>query len=417
MRSSSALGSAARGFAAISFVLSGLAGCSSRTQTPSEPGTPADFDHDVVLSMSLTVQPGEELHKCQLAALPTDSEIDVTTFSHKYTAGSHHFLVYATDFDTIPPEMQGKQYDCVNGDEPIMEHTRGMLYGGQSAEGESRLPAGVGFKMKPRQVLLLQAHYLNFTAAPIAAQIRAGFDTAPSSQIKEQAGFLLFYNPFIYVPARGTATSGIRCAVPRDINVISAASHYHQRGTAMRMWVDPSMKEQSATPFHQTNDWEHPVDFHGPMTVAAGSAFRFECDFANSDTADVFQGPNAATSEMCVLFGLYYPKIEGEFANCADLSYTGRGDKVCSDVLSCVQSCPTSDAPRFTNGGVIVGPCWERCVVSGCPGAVDALLPLTICVSNQCSNECDSGPAECQACATSKCTAEVTQCLAQTCSP
>jgi hypothetical protein len=401
--------------ASISLVLATAIGCSSRTPTPSEPGGANDFDHDVVLSMNLTIQPGEELHRCQLVALPTDSEIDVVAFSHKYTAGSHHFLVFATDFDAIPLDMQGQQYDCVNGDEPIMEHTRGMLYGGQSAEGTSALPAGVGFKMKPRQVLLLQAHYLNFTHKPIAAQIRAGFDTAPSSQIREQAGFLLFYNPFIYVPARGAATSGIRCSVPRDISVISASSHYHQRGTSMRMWVDPSMNVQSASPFHETNDWEHPADFHGPMSVAAGSAIRIECDFANGDDVDVFQGPNAATSEMCVLFGLYHPKIEGDFANCADLSITGRGAQACSEALSCVQSCPASEAPRFTNGGVMVGPCWERCVAAGCAGAVDALLPLTICVSDQCAVACDSGGDACNACATSKCAAQVGACLAQRC--
>ncbi len=382
---------------------------------PSEPGPATDFDHDVVLSMNLTVQPGEELHRCQLVALPTDSEVEVVSFSHKYTAGSHHFLVFATDLDTIPAGMQGQQYDCVNGDEPIMDHTRGMLYGAQSAEGTSPLPAGVGYKMQAHQVLLLQAHYLNFTTKPIAAQIRAGFDTAPSSQIREQAGFLLFYDPFIYVPARGTATSGIRCAVPRDISIISAASHYHQRGTSMRMWVDPSMKVESAAPFHQTRDWEHPEDFHGPMSVASGSAIRFECDFANSDAVDVFQGPNARTSEMCVLFGLYYPKLEGDFSGCADLSITGRGAQTCNDALSCVQSCATSEAPRFTNGGVIVGPCWERCVAAGCPGAIDALLPLTICVGNRCATACDTGGDACNACATAECGAEVGACLAQRC--
>jgi hypothetical protein len=58
---------------------------------------PTGFDHDVVISMSLTVKPGEGLHECPLATLPTDSEIEVVAFSHKYTAGSHHFLVFSTE--------------------------------------------------------------------------------------------------------------------------------------------------------------------------------------------------------------------------------------------------------------------------------------------------------------------------------
>jgi hypothetical protein len=346
--------------------------------------------------------------------LPADSEIEVVAFSHKYTAGSHHFLVFATDLETIPAEMQG-QYDCVNGDEPVMEHARGILYGAQSPEASFPLPSGVGFKMKAHQVLMLQAHYLNPTQSEVPAKIQAGFDTAPAAQIREHAGFMIFYDPFIYVPAQTSASSGIRCSVPSDINVVAAFTHYHQRGTSMRVWVDPSMSQESSTPFHETHDWEHPADFHGPLAVPAGSAFRFQCDYTNGDAVDVFQGPNAATSEMCVFAGLYYPQATGEFDTCADLSITGRGDKACGGVLSCVQSCPGADAPRFTNGGVIVGPCWERCVATGCHGAVDKVLPVSVCVGDKCSAECGMGDDACTTCATTECAAEIGACLAQTC--
>ncbi len=392
------------------WLLVGVAGCTSDVTT----AEPTDFDHDVVISMSLTVRPGEELHRCQLAALPTDSEIEVVTFSHQYTAGSHHFLVFATDLETIPPALEG-QFDCVAGDEPIMEHARGILYGAQSAAATFPLPAGVGLRMKPHQVLMMQAHYLNPTSSALAATIRAGFDTAPPAQIREQAGFMLFYDPFIYVPAQSSATTGIRCSVPSDINLITGFTHYHQRGTAMRVWVDPSMAKQSATPIHETHDWEHPADFHGPLAVPAGSAFRVECAYTNSDTVDVFQGPNAATSEMCVFAGLYYPQAPGEFDGCADLSISGEGEKACNSVLSCVQDCPASDAPRFTNGGVVVGACWQRCIASGCQGAVDKVLPVSFCVGDACSAECAMGGDLCASCAATKCAAEVGACLAHQC--
>jgi len=387
-----------------------LAACSSEAST----SPPGDFDHDAVISMSLTIKPGEELHRCQLVTLPTDSEIQVVSFSHKYTTGSHHFLVFATDLETIPAELTG-QYDCVNGDEPIMEHTRGILYGAQSSAATFPLPPKVGFKMKAHQVLLLQAHYLNPTQSELTATVRAGFDTAPAAEIQQQAGFMIFYNPFIFVPAQSSAKSGIRCSVPSDINVIAGFTHYHQRGTAMRVWVDPSMSQQSASPIHETHDWEHPADFHGPLAVPAGSAFRFECDYTNSDTSDVFQGPNAATSEMCVFAGLYYPQAKGDFETCADLSVTGHGDQACGSVLSCVQKCPGEDAPRFTPGGVLVGPCWEKCVASGCAGAVDNVLPVSFCVGEKCATECGGGGDGCTACATTKCGAQVSACFAQTC--
>ena len=388
-----------------------LLACASEVVTSSEP---TGFDHDVVITMSLTVKPGEELHQCQLVTLPTDSEIEVVAFSHKYTAGSHHFLVFSTDLEAIPSEMQGT-YDCVNGDEPIMQHTEGILYGGQSPTATFPLPAGVGFKMKAHQVLMLQTHYINPTGKEIEAKVSAGFDTAPAAEIRQHAGFMIFYDPFIYVPAQSSSTSGIRCSVPSDINVVAAFTHYHQRGTSMRVWVDPSRSQESSAPIHETHDWEHPPDFEGPLGVSAGSVFRFECAYTNGDAVDVFQGPNAATSEMCVFAGLYYPQAKGDFDNCADLSITGHGDKACSDVLSCVRNCPGADAPRFTKGGVNVGPCWERCVAAGCPGAVDSLLPVTVCVDEQCAAECDSGDDACAGCATTKCAAQVGGCFAQMC--
>jgi len=36
-----------------------------------------------------------------------------------------------------------------------------------------------------------------------------------------------------------------------------------------------------------------------------------QCEYANPDVTEVFQGPNAATSEMCVFAAIYYPKIAG----------------------------------------------------------------------------------------------------------
>jgi hypothetical protein len=129
----------------------------------------------------------------------------------------------------------------------------------------------------------------------------------------------------------------------------------------------------------------------------------------------VFQGPNAATSEMCVFAGLYYPKIEGDFEQCFDLSVIGTGTQTCSDELTCIQSCPASDAPAYTHGGVTVGPCWERCVAAGCAGATDAMLPVVTCIEQNCQADCAAG--NCQTCALAKCGQEVGACIGHTCAP
>jgi hypothetical protein len=382
--------------------------CSS---SPSSVGSPG-----VTVSTELTVGAEEELLQCQLVTLPADADIEVVGISHGYTTGSHHFLVFTTDLDTVPPDLEGS-YDCVRGNEPIMQHARGVLYGAQSPTGGTMFPDGVGFPMKAHQILLLQTHYINPSANPVDAKVSATFLTAPAETVTQRAGFLIFYDPFIYVPAQGQANAGIHCDVTGDITLISAFTHYHQRGTGMKVWVDPNATSQNDTPFYATNNWEHPQDYHGSLSIGNGSILRMQCDYLNTDSFDVFQGPNAATSEMCVFASLYYPELPGDFDFCTNLSVAGTGDQNCSDLLSCVQSCSPSDAPEVTPGATNVGGCWEKCVARGCAGATDALLPVSTCGSQACAEECSGGADACTLCIGSKCTAEITACLGHSCSP
>jgi hypothetical protein len=399
-----------------------FAGCSSSSPDAangspdaSSPEGGSPFQHDLVVSMELTVAAGQELHQCQFVTLPTDTEVNVIRFAHRYSAGSHHFLVFATDLDAIPADLQG-HYDCTNGNEPIMQHARGVLYGGQTPEGESSLPDGVHFPMKAHQVLMLQAHYINTSREDIHAKVQAGFDVGPAGAAGVEAGFLIFYDPFIYVPPKATASSGIRCPGPKeDVTLIQAFTHYHQRGTGMRAWLDPDVATRSDVPFYETSDWEHPNNFSGPFKIPAGSYLRTRCDYVNPEAVEVIQGPNAATSEMCVLAGLYYPKQTREFENCFNLSVEGTGTEACGALIPCVQACPGGEAPEYTNGGVNVGPCWEKCVATGCPQATDRLLALFTCVSNNCQIECNTG--SCEVCAASKCADTLSACSTHVCAP
>ncbi|HEY3666814.1 MAG TPA: hypothetical protein VGL19_12465, partial [Polyangiaceae bacterium] len=334
-----------------------------------------------------------------------DTDVEAVSFSHEYSLGSHHFLVIQSDLDAIPTDLSG-QYDCTFGNEPIMQHARGVLYGAQAPTGHFPLPAGVGYHFKARQVVILQAHYLNPTDQPVNAELHFGIDVGNAADIRQQAGYLFFYDPLIYVPAGGSAVSGISCSVPSDINIISASTHYHQRGTGMRVWLDEAAIP-AKQPFYETHDWQHSPDFHGPFDVPAGSRLRFQCDYQNGDTFDVFEGPNALTSEMCVFGGLYYPKQADSFDNCASLSIVGAGTSNCSDLVACETAC--------TGAQLDIETCHEKCAVSGCLSAADELQALGVCVQRECQAECAA--QHCRECALAKCPGEANTCLSQTCTP
>src|SRR5258708_3940743 len=276
------------------------------------------------------------------------------------------------------------QYDCMWGNEPIMQQSKNIIYGAQKPSGAFPFPAGVGITIPAGSVLIMNTHYLNQMPDPIPTTVQVGLDTTTPDKVTTQAGAFLFYDPFIDVPANSKASSGGRCPVPADVTIVNAFTHYHYRGTKMQVWVDPMPTAPVATPFYVTTDWEHPQDFQGPATWTKGSVVRFQCDYNNTETTEVFQGPNAKTSEMCVFAGIYYPKQPHTFELCDHYSTMGFGAKTCSATASCLQACPPADAPM----GVAIGPCWERCVAAGCDGAVDRALLLSGCVASQCAAEC-----------------------------
>jgi hypothetical protein len=395
-------------------LLVGLSACSGAGSRP-DAGAAADFQHDLVFTMKLTVPASTELHQCQFVQVPPGADINVTGFAHQYTQGSHHFLLYQTTLTAIPSDLTG-QYDCTLGSEPIMQHALSIIYGAQTPVGAAPFPAGVAVTLPAGTVLIMNTHYLNATSAPLETTVQVGLDTTTPDKVQIQGGFFIFYDPFIDVPAHASESSGGRCVVPEDVTVVSAFTHYHYRGTKMQVWLDPSPTTKSASPFFETSDWQHPADFSGPATWPKSSVIRFQCDYANTGNDEVFQGPNAQTSEMCVFAGLYYPKQMGKFETCEAYSVSGFGTAACLSTVSCLGACPAGDAPVHTATTVEVGPCWERCVASACDGAVDSALPLLSCAGSQCSAECAmSNSTTCSSCVAAKCATEFSACTSQTC--
>jgi hypothetical protein len=59
--------------------------------------------------------------------------------------------------------------------------------------------------------------------------------------VTEEAGGLLWYNPFIAVPAVGQATARMACEIPSDVNLRNVVSHAHSRLSdyTARLWDGP----------------------------------------------------------------------------------------------------------------------------------------------------------------------------------
>ena len=399
--------------------------CSSSSTPDATPSADAGVDAptttDVTLSMRLTIPAGVETHRCQLVQLP-NREVWASGLEHHYSKGSHHFLMYSTTLKSIPVGEEG-QTECPQGDEGPFKYSAGLIYASQTADGKIPFPEGVGMHLDAGAVFMIQSHYINSTKTPIDATVELKFQTTTADRVKVRAAPFLFFDPFIYVPAKSTGKSMTQsCGMPADITILSAFSHYHQRGTKMTVWRDSDKTTPSSNVMYSSHDWENPETLNTAVALKKGEHVRFQCEYDNTaGETDVIQGPRAAVNEMCAFIGIYYPEQpstatgQTDFWSCGhERQFTETGTKLaCLDLAQCLQTCPATDAPRFHPGGVDIGMCWQKCAADACPNALSKVFPLSTCQQTKCAEECKSGA--CLSCLTTKCADEFNTCSAHTC--
>ena len=372
-------------------------GCAEDAVTPpSGILEPPPAGQGIQLSLVHSLAPGEEIHFCKYVVL--DKAIDVGRFHHAYTEGSHHILAYTTQLtaDTLPATGD---FNCEGG---TNETFTGIMYAGAVPTGTMALPEGVGFHLDAGAVLLIEGHYLNPTDAPLDAEVALNLYNATSA-ITQQAGTLFFYDNNILVPANGTFTARMSCEISQDINVISLLSHMHSRG--VRYLAKANVGAQS-TQLLATDQWlnPEPVVLATPMQIAAGTRIDYTCDYADTTGTAAVEGPSKTENEMCMLIGMYWPRMDlgHEFCAAPGSGSLFDGTTTCGQSLACQQSATSAVAA-------------EACAVNTCRASSQTFDAVQSCVFANCitTGAC-TGP-DCGACAVQSCGAELQSCQAATC--
>lgn len=318
--------------------------CSGDDATPDDLLPPPPDGQGVQFQMTHTIPAGVEGEWCRFVQAPA-AELLVYRDEVRFSAGSHHFLLYETAYDTIPTVNDDGTavdttgvFDCSDGPTAGWSVTR-LIGGSQNGDGDSILdfPAGVALSVRPGAVLLMNAHYLNTTDGPLTPEVRINLWTRPSAEVTTEGDILFLYNPVIKVAAGGTGRARWRCPVARDITITNVQSHMHRRGVGYQARVDDG-------PVIYDNDaWQDvPVErFANGLAVPAGAVLDYQCDYQNAEARTVYQGTRT-TDEMCMLIGSYYP-ADRNLSNCLDANgapageWIGNGTATCAATLACLQ--------------------------------------------------------------------------------
>lgn len=378
----------------------------------------------VQVTMASVLDPGLETERCAFYRAPAEG-LNIVREEIKYSPGSHHAVLWMTSYTEIPVmDKNGtavntsKVFDCGKGVFGVWDVT-GLVAVHQVADGPATvngLPEGVALKVPGNALLLINTHYLNASANTLNAQLTINLHTIKTADVKTEAGILFLYNPMIRVPAHGTATARMQCPAATDINVLNAQSHMHARG--VDYVANRVTKDGKADLLFAGKDWSEVSarTLAPPMVVKAGEVFDFKCSYnnvTNKDTKDqvVTQG-FTTKDEMCVFWGLYYPRdkkteycsFTQDFSGVAfGGNWVGDGDNTHDGTATAV--CLGAAAMAGTRAGIY------GCVVDACPKISVDVSAAARCLTThgistgQCIAECTGADKSgCDACTATQCT-------------
>jgi hypothetical protein len=301
---------------------------------PPPPGTgihieTPDYNANDPNASQLVVQPGQEIFLCYYLTLPNQA-IDIGGFQSWMSPGSsHHFILYqqggtgspASGFFAQPPQPNGTITTCNfgTGTWVYATSTPGAVVG-------MNFPAGVGLPFTAATQVNLNMHFINPSSKILYPKVKLNILFA--KDVKEKAAVMVSFNRQINIPAAtasgpGTQTVSGTCTPPVGSKFFTMSTHTHKHATAAVIDFVSGGKSLEIVHTGQTNsyptdqvvgsgtDWEHPgvAEWVAPdfLTVQQGDSFTYSCSYTNTGTTNVTVGETAASNEMCMAVGYYFP--------------------------------------------------------------------------------------------------------------
>jgi hypothetical protein len=222
-------------------------------------------------------------------------------------------------------ELFGSTWLLGSQDPQIDIYVEGTVPGSQPAKpGDPEF--GMGQKIKPNQVMRIDAHYINATDKPILREAWLYLRAVPKEKVLHTVDMITFFQTAINVPPQSTGTVTARgaCVAPSDRNVALLTGHFHAHGTRFTIWWNKS--DGSSEEIYNTFDWDTPGNgFYnyrvknptieskgiwgaksGYIQMKKGESLSFECQYDNPTDTPVRFG-ELGKDQMCNVFGLYYP--------------------------------------------------------------------------------------------------------------
>lgn len=287
------------GSLALPFAVCVVAACSGKTSAP----TPNANDVKATFA-PVEIGAGVESTQCIVVALANTEDVVVQSIEVDLAPGSHHLIVYTT---TDAPHDEPLNCAPFTG---IALGTDVPLFFANKEKAQFSFPSGIGQDLRAKQVVKIEAHYINPGTTPIQGTGTVTFHTVPKATAPayQPANFLFWGNTHIDIPPNASYSTGPQFQVaPAGSHLFLVTTHQHRLGTRAQIWASAHAGDFS-TPLADDHDWSNPswkilspqIDFDGT------NGLSFQCDWQNTTNQKVSFG-ESALDEMCFVGGYYYP--------------------------------------------------------------------------------------------------------------
>jgi hypothetical protein len=250
------------------------------------------------------VRPGEEVEMCRYINV---GNVDMTWVSKVEVVaapGLHHSIV-----SRIAEEREDSESPCFGFPNDLGSQIPLPIFATstQVTSESIELPDGVGIEMGPRQQLIVNYHYLNYTDERIRPEIYINLHYGKDEEIGSRAGFYSFTNfDDIAIPPGGTQRITMTCPFEDTALLYSTTPHMHRMGRyfALRRWDG----EAPAETLYEQEGWFDPVTriFDPPVRIGKGEGLTFTCEWQSDRDETTYFG-ESSEHEMCFVFGFFYP--------------------------------------------------------------------------------------------------------------
>jgi hypothetical protein len=248
----------------------------------------------------------QESTQCVVKRLGNTEPISVGEIRNVLGATSHHFIVYrVNDTEERPEPYPCTPFTDTFNDPPLIITQR--------AEDTLTLPEGVAYNLAPNQMIRLELHYVNPSAASQMAEATSTFVTMPSEEVEYEADVMFLGDTGINIPPMSEWTLGPTfIQIPSRFDgsqFFAITGHEHQWGT--NVYVEVAEDGGGAgTPVYDLPFflWDEPetVTYDPPFTIPGGGGFNLTCDWNNLSNEQVFFG-TGVDDEMCFIWAYYFP--------------------------------------------------------------------------------------------------------------